>query len=143
MLNYRLGLLVLAPLAFSAVAASAATKLSSGDRTFVRDAAEGGMAEIADAKVAQQKGAAENVKQFAATMITDHTQANDELKTIAQSKDISLPSGPSLMQQGANKRLDATPAASFDQSYATHEISDHEEDIKAFRKEAEHGTIRI
>ena len=137
---YRFGLLVLAPVALASAGAIAAeTHLSSADRTFVRDAAEGGMAEIADAQVAQQKSNADNVKQFAGTMITDHTKANDELKSIAQSKGVSLPSGPSLMQKGANTRLSATPAGSFDQSYASHEVSDHEEDIKTFRKEASSG----
>jgi putative membrane protein len=141
MRTYPLGLLVLAPIALAAAGASAANShLSSADRTFVRDAAEGNMAEIADAQVAQGKSSAETTKQLAATIISDHTKANDELKRIADSKGVNLPSGPSLMQKGANARLSATPAASFDSSYANHEISDHEEDIKAFRKEASSGS---
>jgi putative membrane protein len=73
-------------------------------------------------------------------MITDHGQANDELKSIAQSKGISLPASPSLTQQGSDTRLKATPAASFDQTYVKDELSDHEKTIALFRKEADRGT---
>src|SRR6187549_3006326 len=91
--------LVAAPLVLSAGGGFAAGELSTADRSFVDEAASGGLAEVQDAQLAQQKAASNDVKQFAATMIADHTQANDELKQIAQSKGVTPPSRPTRAQQ--------------------------------------------
>ncbi len=137
--NFRLGLLVLAPIAFSAAGASAANQLSSSDRTFAHEAAQANMAEIAEAKVAENKATEESVKQFAATMISDHGQANDELKSIASSEGITLPSSPNKMQEREDSRLKSGSSSSFDKDYITHQITDHEKTIALFQKEASNG----
>jgi hypothetical protein len=49
------------------------------------------MMEVAKGKVAAQKGSHEGVKQFGQRMVDDHTKANDELKSIAGAKNITLP----------------------------------------------------
>ena len=86
-----LTLLVAAPLSIAAVQSFAAEKLSAQDETFMREAAQGGLAEVQDAQLAQQKAASAEVKQFAGRMITDHTKANNDLQQIAQSKSITPP----------------------------------------------------
>ena len=141
MRSFSFGLLVAAPLTFAAVPAlAAAPQVSSEDRTFVHDAAQGGLAEIADAQLAQQNATANGVKKFADMMVTDHQKANDELKAIADKKGITVPTEPSLMQKASNVKLKATPTGSFDQSYVSGQISDHEKTIALFKKEAAHGS---
>ena len=62
---------------------------AASDTGFVKQAAEGGMMEVAKGKLAAQKGAHDAVKQFGQKMVDDHTKAGDELKSIASGKNIS------------------------------------------------------
>ena len=60
-------------------AASAAQSgaLAKGDRTFIEKAAKGGIAEVELGNLAQQKAQNQQVKDFAARMVKDHSKAND------------------------------------------------------------------
>src|SRR4051794_36516517 len=62
----------------------------ASDQHFVMDAAKGGLAEVELGQLASQKASSDQVKQFAQRMVTDHGKANDELKSLAQSKQITL-----------------------------------------------------
>src|ERR1700746_3382597 len=65
--------------------------LTASDDKFVKDAAEGGLAEVELGKLAAEKGASTDVKAFGQRMVTDHSKANDELKQIAGAKGVDLP----------------------------------------------------
>ncbi len=54
------------------------------------------MAEVEAGNLARQKSNNAKVKDFAAMMVKDHTAANDTLKSLAASKNITLPSSPSV-----------------------------------------------
>ena len=64
--------------------------MNQADAKFAVTAANGGMAEVMIGKLAQDKGSAK-VKQFGEMMVKDHSMANDELMTLAKSKNITLP----------------------------------------------------
>jgi predicted outer membrane protein len=66
--------------------------LSEKDKAFMRKAAKGGMMEVAMGRLAEQKAQSDDVKSFGKRMVTDHGKANDELKSIAQQKNVQLPS---------------------------------------------------
>src|SRR5262249_11763631 len=66
--------------------------LSAKDMTFMKKAAKGGMMEVAMGKMAEQNAQSDDVKSFGKRMITDHSKANDELKSIASKKGVQLPS---------------------------------------------------
>ena len=72
-------------------------------------------------------------------MVTDHTAANDKLKALAASKQVTLPESPSLMQKASKAKLDMLSGDSFDKSYVKGMIDDHKADIKEFQKEATDG----
>jgi putative membrane protein len=109
------------------------------DAAFYKKAAEGGMAEVELGKLAQQKSASQSVKEFGAMMIDDHSAANEELKSIAATKDINWPSSPSVAQKATKTKLEMLSGATFDKSYIKGMIKDHEEDIKEFQKEVDAG----
>jgi putative membrane protein len=109
------------------------------DAKFYRDAAEGGMAEVAMGNLAQQKAQSPSVKDFGAQMVKDHSAANEKLKALAQSKNITLPANPSVDEMEAKSKLQVLSGQSFDKSYIKGMIKDHQEDIAEFKKEAASG----
>jgi putative membrane protein len=98
---------------------------------FWTKAAQGGMAEVELAKLALQKSQNADVKKFAQTMVTDHTKANEELKTLAAKKSVVLPT-----DIGGHKStlddLSKLSGADFDKAYVKAMVEDHEEDVDLF-----------
>jgi putative membrane protein len=132
--------ILLAMSAASLASPAFAAGVSSADQQFAKQAASGGMAEIQAAQLAQQRSASPQVRQFASRMISDHTDANNELQQIAQQESIDLPSAPDSRDAGAVKRLSGMNGSEFDQSYAQEELRDHQQVVALFRKEATSGS---
>jgi len=122
-----------------AIPSTALFAADNPDASFFKNAAEGGMAEVEQGQLAQEKSALPAVKDFGSMMVTDHTAANDKLKALAASKNVELPSGPSLMQKATKAKLEVLSGSTFDKSYIKGMIKDHREDIKEFQKEATSG----
>ena len=102
------------------------------------EAAQGGMAEVELGQLATQKASSDAVKQFGQRMVTDHGKANDELKTLAQSKSIMLPTD--IGKHKATKdKLEKLSGAAFDRAYMQEMLNDHRKDVSDFRKESQSG----
>jgi putative membrane protein len=113
--------------------------LSSSDRDFVMDAAMGGLMEVELGRIAAQKGMSESVKQFGQRMVDDHSKANEELMTLAQSKGITLPTALDEKHQKDVTKLSAMSGADFDRAYSKMMLSDHNKDVKEFEKQSSKG----
>ncbi|HSV18730.1 MAG TPA: DUF4142 domain-containing protein [Casimicrobiaceae bacterium] len=111
-------------------------KLSHGDKKFVEEAAQGGMAEVQLGQLAAQKAQSPEVKQFGQKMVDDHGKANDQLKSIASSKGVDLPNDLKSADKREHDRLSKLNGADFDREYMKHMVSDHKKDVKDFEKEA-------
>ena len=113
---------------------------AASDTGFVKQAAEGGMMEVAKGKLAAEKGSHDGVKQFGQKMVDDHTKAGDELKSIASGKNISLPGETSRPpMQASMAKLENLEGAAFDRAYVDDQIRDHEKTIALFEREAKSG----
>ena len=66
-------------------------KLSDKDKSFAKEAAMGGMAEVELGNLAQQNAQNDEVKQFGARMVQDHSAANQQLMPILAAKDFTVP----------------------------------------------------
>ncbi len=113
--------------------------VSSADKRFVTKAAEGGLAEVELGNLAQSKAENQKVKDFAQRMVTDHSKANQELKSIAEKQNVTLPTQPDSKQRSEKDRLEKMSGASFDRSYIDEQVRDHEKDVAEFRQEANSG----
>ena len=111
---------------------SAAAGPSAKDKSFMKEAAKGGMMEVDMGKMAQQKGKSPEVKKIGTTMVTDHTKANNELMAIAKKKGVDL----SKEKPKSHSMNDAN----FDKEYIDMMVKDHEKDLAAFQAEAKDGT---
>jgi putative membrane protein len=127
-----LGLLIPGSAALAATAAS--------DADFAVKAAEGGMAEVLTGQLAAQKAADPQLRMFGQRMVSDHSKANDELKSIAATDSITLPSEPGLEHKTMASKLGNLSGAEFDKKYTQEMIKDHEMDVALFKKEAASGS---
>jgi putative membrane protein len=113
--------------------------LTPADRAFVAKAAQGGLMEVAAGKLAAQRGLDPAVKEFGQKMVTDHTAANDQLKSLAGSKQLLLPDTLSADEDAALGKLEGLNGTDFDQAYSQMMVKDHVEDISEFEKEVKKG----
>jgi putative membrane protein len=115
--------------------------MARSDAAFMKQAAENGHAEVEASKLAQQKAKRPDVKAFADTMVTDHTKVDGELKQLAASKKVELPTGPSAKQKSELKAVDTGDNAKFDERYTkAFGVKAHEDTIKLFQEAAKSAT---
>lgn len=120
-------------------ATGAAAKLSRADRTFVEDAAEAGLAEVAEGKVVVQRAQDPAVKQYAQKMVDEHGAANEALMRLAQQKGITLPSDADRRQRREIESLQKRSGADFDSAYVKAQVADHRKTVALFEKRARSG----
>lgn len=129
--------LILAALVAAPLTAMAAA--SDPDASFYKALAEGGVAEVADGKLAESRAADPKIKDFAAMMVKDHSAANQELKTLAISKGMKVPSHKSMSQQAKKSELDVLTGGAFDKAYVKSQITAHQDTIALLQKEISTG----
>jgi putative membrane protein len=115
-----------------------ATK-SNSPQDFVKDASQGGMAEVELGKLALKNSQNADVKKFAQMMIDDHGKANAELKTLATKKSFTVPEGVGS-HKAVMDRLEPLTGTAFDKSYVDAMLTDHNNDIKDFEYQANSST---
>jgi putative membrane protein len=140
-------------LAIAGVLASAASAQSVSEKTgvnsalgiapktedFIKEAAMSDMLEIDAAKIAQDKGNADE-KKFAEQMITDHTKTSTELKGLVP-PDLSS-AIPTSLDDSSQKKLDKlkdTQASDFASQYDPMQVSAHEDAVSLFERYAKGG----
>lgn len=102
--------------------------LSAADKTFMTNAAKGGMMEVEWGKRAAQNAQNADVKNFGNRMVTDHSKANNELMALAGKKGVKL------------KSEKVKGKWTSDKDYMAMMVQDHEKDVAEFQNEAKSGT---
>ncbi len=97
--------------------AASSGKISDRDEKMVKQIAESHLAEISAGKLAQDKASSDEVKSFAKKMVDDHTKALDDLKQLAQSKGVTLPTEPGRQQMAQQQKLQGMSGDKFDRQY--------------------------
>ncbi len=112
---------------------------ANADSKFMMTLATGGMNEIGLSQTAVSKSTNDDVKQYAQKMIDDHTAAGDELKTLADSKNVTLPASMDSKHTALNQKLSTKTGSSFDMDYIKAMVSDHEKTVALLQKEVNSG----
>jgi putative membrane protein len=120
--------------ASSQTQARASSAPTAADRSFIRKAAEGGLAEVQLGQLAQQKASSQKVKDFGQRMIDDHSKANDQLKQIAQQHNVTVPSALAGAEKTEYARLSKLSGDQFDRAYMKLMLEDHQKDVSEFQK---------
>src|SRR5262247_226548 len=97
--------------------ASAGGDLQESDLRFLREAAGGDLAEMALGKLVVDHGHSADVRAFGQRMMEDHTKGNEQLLTLAQSKQVELPTEVPASAKEAGERLAGMSGAAFDREF--------------------------
>ncbi|MGB6688521.1 MAG: DUF4142 domain-containing protein [Terracidiphilus sp.] len=127
----------------AAAALAAQSNASEADKRFVAEALKGDMAEVQLGQLAEQKGNSDDVRKFGQKMVEDHTRLGDQMKGVAGQVGVTVPSAVSPEDRLLKKKLDGLSGNQFDEAYIKAMVEDHEEDVKAFRKEAGTATSSV
>jgi putative membrane protein len=113
--------------------------MRSPDTAFAMKAAQGGIAEVEAGKLAAERASSPDVKAFGQQMVDDHGKANEQLKSVAEKQNLTLPTSMNAEQQAMYDMLKTKTGADFDKAYVSAMVKDHTEDVKEFKKEADKG----
>lgn len=104
----------------------APSTLSRSDQKILKDMAMANMAEVEAGRMAQGKTKNDQVRNFAQQMIDDHSKALDDVKKVAQSKGVALPTELDAMHKRMGERMSAQTGDAFDRAYLERAgVSDH------------------
>jgi putative membrane protein len=111
------------------------------DKAFVKKAAEETVTEVELAKLAQEKGSSEAVKEFGKRVVDDHSKSGQDLAAAAAKVNVEV---PSELPRGGKKTRDKLARLSgpdFDRAYAKLMLSDQKDDMEFCTQEARLGKI--
>jgi putative membrane protein len=118
---------------------SGQNNLSSSDKKFMTEAAQGGLAEVEFGQIASERATSNAVKQYAQRMIEDHTQVNNQLKQLAAEKGVTLPTSIGSKNEQVKQSLTKVSGATFERQYMSQMLEDHQKDVSAFETQAQQG----
>jgi putative membrane protein len=101
---------------------------------FAVEAADGGMLEVEMGRLAQEKGQSQRVKDFGALLVKDHSKANDDLKSLAAAKNITLPDSVGSDKSDHIRDMGKMTGKDFDKHFIDMMVDDHQKDVDKFEK---------
>ncbi len=144
LLSTAVALFLLAPVHAQSVGektgVNSALGISPTTQDFVTEAANSDMMEIAAAKLAQDKGNADE-KKFAAQMITDHTKTTNDIKSMVESGDVKaeIPATLDSSHQSKLDKLRDAKADNFASDYDSMQVSAHKDAVSLFERYSKSG----
>ncbi len=120
--------------------AKAAAPLSAQDRSFAKQAANGGLAEVDEGLLAVSRAQSQDIKQFGQHMIDDHTANNQELMTLLEQKGITPPAAVDRKHSREAAQLQKLSGAAFDRAYIKDQIAGHQQMAAMMQTEIQSGS---
>lgn len=112
-------------------------KSMENDADFVANTVAANYGEIKFAGLATQQSANPEVKKAAAMLVEDHTKTLNELKTLAQSKTITVPVEEDDEAKRKTERFSDEAGKDFDKKWCSEMIDRHDESIRKFENRME------
>lgn len=110
---------------------------AENDADFVANTVAANYGEIKFAGLANQRSANPEVKKAATMLVEDHTKALNELKTLAQSKNITVPVEEDDEARRKTERFSDEAGKDFDKKWCKEMIDRHDESIRKFENRLE------
>ena len=119
-----------------------AAKLSEIDTTFLTGIQQANLGEIAAANLALQQSSDPLVRAFAHTMVADHTDATNDVRTYAAGVNFTLPTAPAAADAEALDDLKKLHGHRFDLAYMQQQEAGHRRVVLLTQREIAYGTQR-
>ncbi|HSD73670.1 MAG TPA: DUF4142 domain-containing protein [Steroidobacteraceae bacterium] len=113
---------------------TATATLSAEDKTFVETAFKGGLAEIKEVQLAQQKAADPQVRKTAAQLQKEHEALNAELSRLGSRYGVALPKEPSPERQALYQKLQKLSGDEFDRQFLKAGTQAHQKTVALFER---------
>jgi putative membrane protein len=110
----------------------------NADSSFLREAMTSGMKEVDLGRLAEQKAARAEVKEFARMMVADHSQANDRLRQVVQQASATVSPDRETIDEGRARLADLT-GADFDRAYIDMMVQDHQDAVNLVQDKTSAG----
>jgi len=123
----------------TAVGIASAASLSPTDKQFMISAARTDMTQAHEGQMAQNQGRSDDVKNFAKTLVQDHTNSYTQLSELAAKEGVSIPKGINASRNPSIRLLAHLTGQRFDQAFTKDEIASERQTIAVFKREAAHG----
>ncbi|MGI8962070.1 MAG: DUF4142 domain-containing protein [Bryobacteraceae bacterium] len=122
------------------VVASAQTSTSGGsDQQFLDFAAQTDMTEAHLGQLAADQASAQEVKDFAQMLVTDHTNDYQQLGMLASKAGATIPKGLDAQHDKMIAPFGKLKGAAFDHRYAHEMVAGHTKAIAEYKREAENA----
>ncbi len=113
--------------------------VTTQDRTFMSQASLGNTAEIQAGGLADSTADSAAVRAFGMQMVTDHTTAQNDLKTLGNNLNIPVVDSVDSMHAALMDTLRGLSGRMFDSVYIMNQIKDHQTAISNFQTEISEG----
>jgi putative membrane protein len=114
--------------------------LETADKQFVEKTALSNLTEVDFGNVASTRGESEMVRNFGQHMISEHTTAQQELRTLADEyDDVDWPEQPDAAHQQLKQQLMTMSGRAFDSAYMASQVADHQMTLDIFENEISNG----
>lgn len=114
-------------------------ELNSTDQAFITQVAFRNSAEISAGQLAATKGTDAAVRAYGQLMVTEHGQAQTELKTLGTSVGLNVLDSVDALHQSIMQHLDTLTGYSFDTAYINNQVNVHESTLNIFQNEISTG----
>ena len=117
--------------------------LDESTASFLVNVADVGMTEVELGRLAQDNASSKRVKEFARMMVMDHSKGNDELKTLAANKNVTLPKSIGEEHQKKIDDLKKKTGKDFDRAYMDMMEDGHESTVKDFEGKTDNSDADV
>ncbi len=115
-------------------------QITAEDQEFLATAIQAGLAEVQLAELALERAQDEQVRNFAERMIEDHTAANEQLVSLAETAGMTPPTEPDPQHQALHQELSELSGEEFDRRYMASQVEDHRTAVELYSTEATQPT---
>jgi putative membrane protein len=119
---------------------SSPVSLTTAEKDFISQASRGSVEEVQLGRLAAEKGASPEVKQFGERMATAHGQLGQRLQQLASNLNITPDQQLSPEQQATVSRLERLSGKTFDRDYIRAMVADHVKNVSEFERMASQAT---
>jgi len=121
-------------------AQSQITQAAQDPQQFIKMAYQENLAEVKAGQAAQQKSQNQQTKDFAQSLVQDHQQALDQLKKLADQKNVQVSDQLDARHQRMIDELSSLSGADFDKRFMNSQIRAHKHALSLYQQAAQNNT---